>query len=274
MTSYVILFVLGLLLLNVWMYFQQPHMIFYPLRELHQTPADWGLAYEDVNLNTADNVQLHGWYIPYQQSEQVLLFFHGNAGNISHRRDSIELFHRLGLNVFIIDYRGYGKSKGKPDEQGLYQDAAAAWRYLTDEKGFANNQILIFGRSLGGAVAARLASGVQARGLILESTFSSARDFARAVFPVLSRLVLTRYDFNTAENIQRVNYPVLVLHSPDDEIMPFYLGEKVFQAAHKPKNFVRMQGGHNNGFLQSQPEYEQEFERWLEGIQNPVQAPL
>ena len=267
MTSYVIIFVLSLLLLNVWMYFQQPRMIFYPIRELYQTPADWGLDYEDVTFNTADNVQLHGWYIPYQQSQQVLLFFHGNAGNISHRRDSIELFHRLGLSVFIIDYRGYGKSKGRPAEQGLYQDASAAWRYVTDEKGFASDQILIFGRSLGGAVAARLASGVQARGLILESTFSSARDFARAVFPILSRLVLTRYDFNTAENIQRVKYPLLVLHSPDDEIIPFHLGEKVFQSAHQPKRLVRMQGDHNNGFLQSQPGYEQEFDSWLKTIQ-------
>jgi len=266
MISSIIVIVPSLLLLNVWMYFQQPRMIFYPVREIYQTPADWGLDYEDVTFNTADNVQLHGWYIPYQQAEQVLLFFHGNAGNVSHRRDSIELFHRLGLSVFIIDYRGYGKSKGKPDEQGLYQDASAAWRYLTDEKGFANDQILIFGRSLGGAVAARLASGVQARGLVLESTFSSARDFARAVFPVLSRLVFTRYDFNTAENIQRVDYPVLVLHSPDDEIMPFRLGEKIFQSAHQPKYFVRMQGDHNNGFLQSQPEYEQEFDRWLKAI--------
>ena len=272
MTSYVIIFVLSLLLLNVWMYFQQPNMIFYPMRELYQTPADWGLDHEDITLNTADNVQLHGWYIPARQSEQVLLFFHGNAGNISHRRDSIELFHRLGLNVFIIDYRGFGNSKGTPDEQGLYQDAAAAWEYLSAEKGFASNQILIFGRSLGGAVAARLASGVQARGLILESTFSSARDFAKAAFPLLSRLVLTRYDFNTTENIQRVNYPVLVLHSPDDEIMPFQLGEKVFQAAHQPKHFVRMQGGHNTGFLQSQPRYEQEFDSWLQEIQNFTQA--
>jgi fermentation-respiration switch protein FrsA (DUF1100 family) len=274
MTSYVIIFVLGLLLLNVWMYFQQSQMIFYPVRELYQTPADWGLDYEDVTLNTADNVQLHGWYIPHQQSEQVLLFFHGNAGNISHRRDSIALFHHLGLNVFIIDYRGYGKSRGKPDEQGLYRDAGAAWDYLTEEKGIANDRILIFGRSLGGAVAARLASGVQARGLILESTLSSARDFARAVFPLLSRLVLTRYDFNTAENIRHVHYPVLVLHSPEDEIMPFHLGEKIFQAAQQPKHFVRMQGDHNNGFLQSQPEYAQELERWLQGIQTTMQAPL
>jgi len=274
MTNYVIIIVLGLLLLNVWMHFQQPQMIFHPASELYQSPADWGLDYEDVTLTTTDNVQLHGWYIPHQQSAQVLLFFHGNAGNISHRRDSIELFHRLGLSVFIIDYRGYGKSMGNPGEQGLYQDAAAAWDYLTEEKGIANDQILIFGRSLGGAVAARLASGVQARGLILESTFSSAGDFASEAFPVLSRLVSIRYTFNTAENIQHVNYPVLVLHSPDDEIMPFHLGEKVFRAAQQPKHFVRMQGGHNNGFLQSQPGYAQEFSHWLEGIQKTMPAPL
>ena len=274
MTSYVIIFVLGLLLLNIWMYLQQPGMTFYPTRDLDQTPADWGLEHEDVTFNTADNVQLHGWYVPAPQSEQVLLFFHGNAGNISHRRESIELFQRLGLNVLIIDYRGYGSSKGKPDEQGLYQDAAAAWHYLTDEKGIINDRILIFGRSLGGAIAARLASGVQARGLILESTLSSARDFARTAFPILSRLVINRYEFNTAENIRHVNYPVLVLHSPDDEIIPFHLGEKVFQSAHEPKHFVRMQGDHNNGFLQSQPEYEQEIDRWLKMIHSSMHAPL
>ena len=265
MTSYVIILALGLLLLNVFMYLQQPGMTFYPTRDLEQTPADWALDYDDVTLNTADNVQLHGWYVPAPQSQQVVLFFHGNAGNISHRGVSIALFHRLGLNVLIIDYRGYGKSKGKADEQGLYQDAAAAWRYLTEEKGFTNNRILIFGRSLGGAVAARLAAGVQARGLMLESTLSSARDFARTAFPILSRLVMNRYDFNTAEIIRQVDYPVLVLHSPDDELIPFHLGEKIYQSAHEPKHFIRMRGDHNNGFLESQPEYEQEIDRWLKG---------
>ena len=263
MTSYVIILVLSLLLLNIWMYMQQPKMIFYPMRELHQVPSNWGLDYEDVTLKTEDGVQLHGWYIPHKQSEHVLLFFHGNAGNISHRRDSIEIFHRLGLNIFIIDYRGYGKSQGTPGEQGLYQDASAAWHYLAEEKGFAANQVLIFGRSLGGAVAASLASEVHARGLILESNFSSAQDFGRAVFPILSRLVFMRYDFNTAEKIQRVNCPVLVLHSPDDEIMPYHLGEKVFQSANQPKHFVQMKGDHNYGFIQSQPEYEQELFNWL-----------
>ncbi|GMR05434.1 MAG: alpha/beta hydrolase [Gammaproteobacteria bacterium] len=264
--NYAIIFALSLLALNVWMYWQQSKMIFYPMRDINQTPADWGLAYEDITFNTADDILLHGWYIPHKQSEYVLLFFHGNAGNISYRRDSIEIFHRLGLNVFIVDYRGYGKSQGKPDEQGLYLDASAAWRFLTEEKGFAASQILIFGRSLGGAVATQQASGVQARGLILESTFSSAKDFARSVFPLLSRLLFMRYDFNTAERIQRVNYPVLVLHSPDDEIMPFQLGEKVYLSANQPKRFVKMKGDHNSGFILSQPGYEQALADWMKSL--------
>jgi hypothetical protein len=266
MTSFVIYAVIGLLLLNVLMYLRQPHMIFFPISEHYQTPADWGLEYEDVTLTTADGVQLHGWYIPKRESEQVLLFFHGNAGNISHRRDSIQLFHQLGLNVLIIDYRGFGKSEGRPSEQGLYKDAAAAWRYLTEVKGFDPDDVVIFGRSLGGAVAAELAARVEARGLILESTMSSARDFARAVFKILSRLVVLRYEFNTAQLITDVHYPVLVLHSPEDEIMPFHLGRKVYDLANQPKHFVRMRGDHNNGFLLSQPEYQQELDRWLKTL--------
>jgi fermentation-respiration switch protein FrsA (DUF1100 family) len=266
MTSYVVIFVVSLLLINAYMYFQQPRMIFYPYHELFQTPADWGLEYEDVTLETKDGVQLHGWYIPHSQSQHVLLFFHGNAGNISHRRDSIEIFHRLGLNVFIIDYRGYGKSKDKPSESGLYQDARTAWDFITAEKGYTSQQIIIFGRSLGGVIAANLASEVQARGLILESSFSSARDFARVVFPILARLVWIRYDFNTVASIQHVNAPLLVLHSPEDEIMPFHLGERVFEAANEPKHFVRLRGDHNYGFIKSQPEYEQALKSWLQGL--------
>ena len=266
MSSLVISVAVGLLMLNGLMYFQQKHMIFYPTNDEYQTPAQWGLDYEDVSLETADHVQLHGWFIPNPQSEQVLLFFHGNAGNISHRGHSVDIFHRLGLSVFIIDYRGYGKSEGSPGEKGLYHDARAAWRYLTEARGHDPRQILIFGRSLGGVVAAKLASEVEARGLILESTLSSAHDFARDVFAVLSRLVVLRYDFNTVDYIQRVHYPVLVLHSPDDEIMPFHLGEKVYQAANRPKQFIRMRGDHNNGVMLSQPEYEQQLDAWMKAL--------
>lgn len=252
----ILLLVLGLVLLNGCMYLQQSSMIFFPYATLDQTPAEWGLVYEDVFLDTEDGVRLHGWYIPRHGSKQALLFFHGNAGNISHRGASVEIFHRLGLNVFIFDYRGYGKSEGKPDEKGLYKDARAAWRYLSKERGFGQEEIILFGRSLGGAVAAELATEIQPGGLILESTFSSAKDVANAVFPVLSRLIFLRYDFDTAAHVRRVACPVLVLHSPDDEIIPFRLGEKVFQAANEPKSFVKMRGDHNSGILMSQPDYE------------------
>lgn len=252
----ILLLLLGLVLLNGCMYLQQSSMIFFPYATLDQTPAEWGLVYEDVFLDTEDGVRLHGWYIPRHGSKQALLFFHGNAGNISHRGASVEIFHRLGLNVFIFDYRGYGKSEGKPDEKGLYKDARAAWRYLSKERGFGQEEIILFGRSLGGAVAAKLAAEIQPGGLILESTFSSAKDVANAVFPVLSRLIFLRYDFDTAAHVRRVACPVLVLHSPDDEIIPFRLGEKVFQAANEPKSFVKMRGDHNSGILMSQPDYE------------------
>ena len=256
MIKNILLLLLGLALLNGCMYLQQPSMIFFPYVTLDQTPADWGLAYEEVFLDTEDGVRLHGWYIPRHGSKQTLLFFHGNAGNISHRGASVEIFHRLGLNVFICDYRGYGMSQGEPVENGLYKDARAAWRYLTKERGFDQEDIILFGRSLGGAVAAELAAEIQPGGLILESTFSSAKDVANAVFPVLSRLIFLRYDFDTAAHVRRVACPVLVLHSPDDEIIPFRLGEKVFQAANEPKSFVKMRGDHNSGILMSQPDYE------------------
>lgn len=256
MIKNILLLLLGLVLLNSCMYLQQSSMIFFPYATLDQTPAEWGLVYEDVFVDTEDGVRLHGWYIPRHGSKQALLFFHGNAGNISHRGASVEIFHRLGLNVFIFDYRGYGKSQGKPDEKGLYKDARAAWRYLSKERGFGQEEIILFGRSLGGAVAAELAAEIQPGGLILESTFSSAKDVANAVFPVLSRLIFLRYDFDTATHVRRVACPVLVLHSPDDEIIPFRLGEKVFQAAKEPKSFVKMRGDHNSGILMSQPDYE------------------
>jgi len=248
---------LALSLFSGWLFYQQPAMIFFPERKLVATPADWGLEYQDVSLETEDAVRLHGWFIPHRDSSRVVLFLHGNAGNISHRRDSVAIFHRLGLNVLIFDYRGYGNSQGKPSEGGLYADAHAAWQYLVREKGFVPSQITIFGRSLGGAVAGQLAAQVQPGAVILESTFSSARDMANAVFPALSRLVPMRFDFATVERIKQVTSPVLVIHSEEDEIIPFRLGQRVYRAANSPKTLLKIHGGHNGGFLSSQPAYEQ-----------------
>jgi len=256
---------LGLLILNGLMYLQQPRMIFFPSRALDATPADWDLAYEDVRLTADDGTALHGWFIPHPGAHRVLLFLHGNAGNISHRGDSVRIFHDLGLEVFIIDYRGYGQSGGEPSEAGLYLDAAAAWRHLTEVRGVAPRDIVIFGRSLGGAVAAQLASQVDAGGVILESSFSSARDAAQAIFPVLSRLVALRYRFDAAGALARTRSPVMVLHSPDDEIMPIALGRRLYEAARQPKRFVALRGDHNSGFLASRPAYEQALAAFVTG---------
>lgn len=255
------------LLLNLAMFFFQEHMIFFPHRSMMETPADWGMDYQDVLLQTTDDVQLHGWYIPSPNAKRTLLFFHGNAGNISHRGDSIRIFHRLGLNVFIPDYRGYGKSQGRPSESGLYHDAHASWQYLLSEKGLQAQDIIVFGRSLGGAVAIKLAGDVRPRGLILESVFSSISDMADSVLPGLSRLLFKRFQFDNQAMIQLVHSPVLFLHSPNDDIIPFVQGKKVFQAAHEPKHFVQLQGDHNSGFLQSQPDYERQLASFLRSLE-------
>lgn len=289
--KYTVQLIVGLILLNGFMYWQQASMTFFPHANIQQTPQAWGLTYDDVTLTASDGVRLHGWFIPHANAksgnieindvslnnskpnsgtQKTLLFFHGNAGNISHRRSSIEIFHRLGLNVFIIGYRGYGNSEGQPDEQGLYKDARAAWDYLIQQRDINANNIIVFGRSLGGAVAAQLAAEVQPGALILESTFSSARDMANAIFPVLSRLIFLRYDFNTVAGISQVTSPVLILHSPDDEIVPISLGKNIYQAANQPKSFSLMRGGHNDGLLMSQPEYEQVLKEFIYAAPNIV----
>jgi len=255
--SFILPLLFGVILLNLFLFFQQASMVFFPLRELQQTPADWKLDYEDVWIKSEDGVRLHGWFIPRQGARQTVLFFHGNAGNISHRRESIEIFHRLNLNVFILSYRGYGASEGKTDEKGLYKDARSAWRYLTVDRKIKQEDIILFGRSLGGAVATALATEVQPAGLILESTFSSAGDMAAVLYPVLHWVIYSRYSFDTASRLRQVHTPVLVIHSVDDEIIPFKIGQKVFEAANEPKQIAEIRGDHNSGFLLSQPQYEQ-----------------
>lgn len=258
-----------LLVINGVMYLQQPRITFYPYAGHEGNPSRWGLVHEDVALNTEDGVRLHGWYLPHPTASKTLLFFHGNGGNISHRRDSLLVWHRLGLNVLIIDYRGYGHSEGEPSEQGLYRDAVAAWDYLTSTRGLKPEQIIVFGRSLGGAVATDLAARVQPAALILESTFSSARDMSKVLFPRLSYLLVLRYRFNSSKKIGRIKSPLLMLHSAQDEIIPYHLGRKLYAAAPQPKAFVELRGGHNDGFLLSQPYYEESLAAFLHGLNRP-----
>jgi fermentation-respiration switch protein FrsA (DUF1100 family) len=259
-----LLIVAAITLFNILVFINQPSMLFYPYRQLDATPLDWGMQYEDVAITTSDGIRLHGWYLPAADAKKVVLFFHGNAGNISHRSESLAIFHSLGLSVLIIDYRGYGKSEGSVSEQGLYRDAVAAWNYLAETRSFKPDDIVIFGRSLGGAVAANLAGKVQPRALIVESTFSSTRDMANKMMPVLSRMIIMRYAFDTERAIQAVHAPVLVMHSRDDEIIPYELGKKVYEAAREPKTFYLLVGGHNDGFTRSMPGYRYRLKTFLE----------
>lgn len=170
------------------------------------------------------------------------------------------------MNVLIIDYAGYGESEGTPSENSLYQSAHAAWKYLISDKKVVAEKIIIFGRSLGGAVAVNLATKVKAGGLILESTFSSVRDVVDIIFPVMSNFLYLRYSFDSLGKIKKVNYPVLMIHSPDDEVIPFELGVKLFQEVTAKKDFLQIKGGHNDGFMQSIRPYMQSLRAFSESI--------
>ena len=244
-------------LLVAVVYLMQGRMLYLanvPGRKLTATPADIDLEYEDVTIETADGVRLHGWFVP-GSSDRVLLFFHGNAGNISHRLESIRQFLNLGLSVFIIDYRGYGQSGGKTTEKGIYRDADAAWRYLTEEGGVAAGDIIIFGRSMGASAAAKLATKQQPLALIVESSFTSVPDIAQEIYPWLPARWLSHLRHATHDYVRNVRSPVLVIHSRDDEIVPFHHGKAIFAAAQDPKTLVTLRGSHNDAYVRDEANY-------------------
>ena len=246
------------LVLVLMLYLLQGRMVFLsnlPGRALTASPNDIGLDYEDVSLATRDNEVLHGWYITATNPVGVVLFFHGNAGNISHRLDSIEIFQELDLDVLIIDYRGYGQSSGKASEQGTYLDAQTAWDYLVNKRGIAPGKIVIFGRSLGGAVASWLAARTKAGAVILESCFTSGPDMADRLYPFLPVRLITRLKYPVKEYVKHVSSPLLIIHSQQDEIIPFDMGQSIFAAAMEPKEILVLSGDHNGGFLLNRNQY-------------------
>jgi len=234
--------------LALLLFFVQARMIYFPEARIVATPAERGLAYEEVDFKTEDGVILNGWFVG-GGSDRALLFCHGNAGNISHRLESLEIFQQLGLNTFIFDYRGYGKSTGRTTEQGTYRDAEAAWNYLTSEKGFPADKIIVFGRSLGGPIAAHLAAAKHPAALILESTFTSLPDLGARLYPLFPVRLLSRFQYNTAASVREIKCPLLVVHSPGDDVVPYDLGVELFRLANAPKEFLAIRGDHNSGFL-------------------------
>lgn len=232
-------------------------LIFHPTAELIATPEDAGLPYEDVTLTTKDGVRIHGWFIPATGAKSTILWLHGNAGNISHRVHNIrELHARVPAHIFIIDYRGYGRSEGTVSEQGTYADGRAALAYLRARNDVNARNIVVFGRSLGAAVALELVVSEGAGALILESPFTSIRAMAKTVMPLLpiGPFLRTRYD-NLAK-IPDLRAPLLILHGDRDGVVPYEQGRELFDAAPEPKSFYPIAGaGHNDSYLVGGEEY-------------------
>ncbi len=250
-------------------YLLQGRLVYYPTAALAATPRSVGLAYEDVTFRTRSGVRLHGWFIPAPGATQTLLFCHGNAGNISDRLESLLIFQRLGLDTFIFDYAGYGASKGKPSESQSYEDVAAGWAYLVDGRGVAPGRIVLFGRSLGGAVALFQALRSPPAGLIMESSFTSIPDMAAALYPILPVRYLARIRYDNLARVGKVGVPLLIAHSRDDELIPFAHAERLYRAATAPKTLLVMRGGHNDGFVVSGEAYVRGMARFLRSLPAP-----
>ncbi len=253
---------------GVYLYLVQDKMVFFPARELEASPADINLSFEEVLIPVTATENIHGWYIPAfpadpESDHPVVLFFHGNGGNISHRLPTVEFLTETGADVFMIDYRGYGRSDGRPSEKNMYEDASAAYRWLIGGKEITPERIVLFGRSLGGAVAIDLASRVECGGLIVESSFSSAVDMGRMMFPYFPVSLLVKHRFESISKITRVKCPILITHSRDDEMVPFRMGRALYDKARTPKKMLELTGGHNDRDYMGTAAYRKNLENML-----------
>jgi len=237
--------------------------VYHPARTIRSTPADAKLIYEDVSLETSDKVRISGWWIPAAQPRGTVLFCHGNAGNIGDRLDTYLAINALGFNTFAFDYRGYGTSGGSPSEDGTYEDADAAWNYLVATQGISPQHIIIWGRSLGGAIAARTAAYHRAGLVIVESSFTSVKELAKDLCWWVPSFLLARYTYDTRGYLQRIDVPVLVIHSADDEIITFHHGETLYKSINGQKEFLRIRGSHNHGFIDSMSVYVSSINKFI-----------
>ena len=248
----------------------KPHLlertfVYYPMKEIDGDPGLAGLRFEDVWLRTEDGVRLHGWFVPRDGARTTLLVLHGNAGNISHRVPWIEMLHRAGAHVLIFDYRGYGRSEGKPFEEGLYRDSRAAYAWWSAERGRSGERLALIGESLGGAVAVELAGRSQVAGLIVQSSFTNAWDVAKTILPLGLLQPFSGVRFDSAGRIGAIQCPKLFIHGDVDEIIPFRLGKRLFELAPPPKDFYAVSGArHNDLPWIGGPEYVSRISRFLQ----------
>ncbi len=236
--------------------------LFIPYRAVEETPVSIGLNYEDLPIPVQDGVSINAWWVPMREEAPTIFFLHGNGGNLSHRLGKIAFFHKLGLNVFILDYRGYGKSTGKPSERGLYQDSAAAYDYLRKRLMIPAENIIVYGESLGSAVGIELAGKKAVSALITEGAFTNIADMSRTVYPFLPTFLLGS-KFDSLSKIKSLKIPVLMIHSKNDEIVPYRLGRKLYDAFSGQKDFLTIDGGHNESFYNNLNAIEEKIKAFI-----------
>ncbi len=264
MLFYIVIIVIALYLLPaVLLYFMQHRIVFYPTREIFATPLNCGIPFEDVYPETADGVKINAWFVPADNAEYTVLFCHGNGGCLAHRVETIELYHKLSFNFFVFDYRGYGLSGGKPSENGLYLDSEAAWNFLVNEKHIPPDKIVLIGRSLGGAVASRLAAKKQPRRLICESAFLSIQETGRDRYPFFPVKLLSRFTFPTGNFLKQVKCPAMIIHSRDDQVVKFSHGQRLFTIAGGPKTFLELTGAHDECYFDCSDQYTAAVKRFI-----------
>ncbi|HUJ10715.1 MAG TPA: alpha/beta hydrolase [Verrucomicrobiae bacterium] len=283
---------------------REPHMLYYPDRDLEATPDQIGLNYDDVTLVASDGVKINGWLVhgvhavvapvsgalsvaagtaATTKSPVTVLFFHGNAGNISHRLDKLQILAGLGADIFIIDYRGYGRSEGSPNEIGTYRDAEAAYEYVTKRvagepraalaaRGAAMSSrgnpsaVVVYGESLGSAIAVDLATKHPVGGVIIEEAFTSIGDVGQKMFPFLPVRWLVRNKYDTLSKIGRINAPLLMFHSREDEFFNIRHAQRLLAAAKEPKQLVELHGDHNDAFAVSAETYRNALRAFLDHL--------
>ena len=236
--------------------------VFFPNRIMAVNPQVLRLPWEDVYFKTHDGVKLNGWFFKNPTAQSTLLFAHGNAGNISDRLLKIKFFYDLGLNVFIFDYRGYGKSEGRASEAGIYVDAQSAYDYLQSRPDVNRKRLILYGASLGGAVVIDLATHASAAFLVVESSITSAQDMVRIYYPFVPSFFLS-LKLDSINKVKLLELPKLFIHSPDDDVVPFGIGRKLFEAAREPKEFLTVHGGHNDGSIATDPQAAEALMRFL-----------
>lgn len=252
----VLVFVLG----AAFVMFFENRLIYFPSKEEPaRSPG------EEVELTTSDGLKIHGWYLSHPEAKASILFFHGNAGHLGDRRGYVEDLRKLPANVLAIDYRGYGKSEGEPDEPGLYRDAKAAYDWLA--KKVPPERIVVLGKSLGGGPACEIALREKVGGLILQSAFTSAPDMSRRVMPFFPARWFMRTKYDNLSKVREIRCPKLFIHARGDEIVPFEMGERLHAAAAEPKACSWYdRGGHNELIDANAQAYFPLLRRFLQGL--------